>query len=767
MPQIIMGPAEKSGLDGSVKKAAYSFLEKLREDDTVPGLHIEPIALSADPRVRTGRVNDFWRALLVKLTHGGATSYVYLGTYAHDDAIALAKTASVRINPINGIAEFIKVGDGAASAGGSVPVAQGAADQGGPAGPGGAAPSGTTVPPKPAPEDRDTTAYPFLETQGVSVADLTGLGFTEAAAKQAVTISDDDSLESFAGRLPTWQGVALIDLAYGKSVEAVREAYSIPSAPRDTSRDDTDEALLAALKHPASRAEFAFIEGQEELREVIENADFARWRIYLHPEQRTYAERDRNGAFRLSGGAGTGKTVVLVHRARLLARANPQARIVLTTFNRTLADSLREQLLSLDPEVPLAKAPGQPGVYVGGVDQVAYQVLREAGSALAGSQSSTGAVAQVLGPRTAQVLQGTAPGAWAEAIAVAGSSLPEELRSESFFIAEYATVVLPGRLTARGEYLRARRPGRKVPLGRAQRSGVWDVIEAYRAAAAAAGTADFEEKAMIAATQLDAAGARLADHVLVDEAQDLTPARLMLLRALVAEGKNDLFLAEDSHQRIYGQRIVLSKYGINIRGRSRRLTLNYRTTHENLAYALRVLGDQAAYEDLEAEGASASGYRAARRGPTPEMMPATSLAEEYEAAAELLGGWVEEVGAGAAEALGVLVHAKGVAEALQRALAERGIEAQFVGPDKEVTPGKVVIMTMHRAKGMEFSHVLLFGIDTGFGAGAAHLRDVPEADRADAELRERSLLYVAATRARDRLVVMWKGQPSELLPASG
>lgn len=132
-------------------------------------------------------------------------------------------------------------------------------------------------------------------------------------------------------------------------------------------------------------------------------------------------------------------------------------------------------------------------------------------------------------------------------------------------------------------YLRVRRAGRGVALDRGKRAAVWKVIESYRAKARALESTDFFEKAEIAAAWLDGSGDRPFDHVIVDEAQDLAPSRLKLLRSLVAEGPNDLFICEDSHQRIYGQKVVLSHVGINVRGgRSRRLTLNYRTTAQNL-----------------------------------------------------------------------------------------------------------------------------------------------------------------------------------------
>ena len=170
-----------------------------------------------------------------------------------------------------------------------------------------------------------------------------------------------------------------------------------------------------------------------------------------------------------------------------------------------------------------------------------------------------------------------------------------------------------------------------MALNRNRRLAVWDVIASYRAAAAAAGTTDFDEKASIAAAAVTKPP---ADHVLVDEAQDLSPCRLMLMRALVAEGPDDLFLAEDAHQRIYGQKITLGRYGIRIVGRARRLTLNYRTTQQNLLYALGILaGEQ--YTDMDEEAAVAStGYRSARSGPVPDTEAAASLSELYEKVAE-------------------------------------------------------------------------------------------------------------------------------------
>jgi len=441
----------------------------------------------------------------------------------------------------------------------------------------------------------------------------------------------------------------------------------------------------------------------------------------------------------------------------MLARQAPGSRVVLTTFTTNLAEQLRVDLLRLDPGLPMAPRLGDPGVAVFGIDALASAVLRNAGTDIAADTEA------VLGIGTQQIAGRTPNSAWQDAQDAAGSSLPAVLRSTAFFAAEYAQVVLPGRVTTREAYYKVRRPGRGVALDRAKRAAAWDVIEAYRAQARTAGSIDFPEAATIGAAHLRRighdCGEYLADHVLVDEGQDLGPGHWQLLRALVGEHANDLFIAEDSHQRIYGHRTVLSQFGIRIVGRSQRLTLNYRTTAQNLKYAMTVL-EGGEYVDLEDGAESSSAYRSARSGPTPRLIRSATLSEELDRAAQLIREWTEN--AEAPETVAVLVRDQRQRDRLVTGLAERGITIRAV--DREhIKPGQPVAMTMHRAKGTEFSKVLLFGVN--HGAIPRPLRDEQYAEEAwaDALLRERSLLYVAATRARDELAVSWSGDPSQLL----
>lgn len=735
MAQIILGPQQHAPeIDGSVRGNAYKFLAKLAENDALPGLHIEPLANAIDPRVRTGRVNDFWRAVLFKVQgHEDEAIYVYLGVWPHDDAADFAVKARLQVNPVNGIAELLLS---------DTPLA----------------PLKLEDRAEPLPPAEPTE--PLFVRLGLTLHDLVSeLGLDQEVAELSLECHEAENLVELAELVTGWQGVALIDLSAGRSIAKVKEALDI-AEQKAAQVDDHDAALAQALHHPAARLQFAFIEDNEELRRAIEDADFSAWRVFLHPEQRKYVERSRGGPFRLSGGAGTGKTVVLLHRARNLARTNPQARIVLTTFNKTLADTLQRDLKILDPALPVADKLGEPGVFVRGVDATARAVLRSESDVVAP------AVEAVLGSRTSQIGKVTDRNAWRDAIASDGAGLPADLRSPAFCQAEYELIILPNRVRSFEEYAKVRRVGRGTPLDRNARAAMWAVINSYRLNAGIQGTTDFAEAAAIAAEVLAESETRPADHVLIDEGQDLSPTHWQFLRALVAEGTDDLFISEDSHQRIYGNRIVLGRYGIKIVGRSQRLRLNYRTTAQNLRYAVSVLTGTE-FVDLEEGQEDTSEYRSARVGPLPRLLQASSLTDELDQAAEVVGTWLEELKEGqGAETLGILVRTEQAGEQLVRALDERQVSTRFVF-DKAVPAGKPVVMTMHRAKGMEFAKVMVFGADDSALPAPFALKNVPDAERADILQRERSLLYVATTRARDELVILWAGDPSELLPNFG
>lgn len=762
---------QKDKIDGAMKAKIYSFFEKLQKDDTAPGLHIEPMQSPLDPRVRTGRIDLNFRAVLFKLSFESIPHYFYYGAWPHDKAIEIARTSRFQINSVNGVLEVLRGATGELAA--EKPTVQNpetwtAADTQDSDADERVSETGTGEPedvapaPTPAvPAVRVAWENPLLACGAAAAELVTGLGLDAATVRRAFAASNDDELLDSLEHAPEWQATALLELAAGVSIADVREKLALTDYVDDPEASE-EEKIKKALEHPATRMQFTFVgDNPEELKQVIEGGDFEAWRTFLHPEQRKYAERRFNGPFRLTGGAGTGKTVVLLHRAKMLATENPDSRTVLTTYNKTLAESLMLGMSKLDGHVPLAPKLGAPGLCVGGVDSLVSQVIRTASD---GEQRA--AMRKVFGYETA--IPGKVLGSdgtqsqWDIALANVDQTLDSDLANSTFLQQEYETVVLPNLIVSKDEYLTVPRTGRGTALNRAKRLAVWKIVEQYRYFNRVEMNASYVEIAHLAAQVLrarkEAGQAAPADHVLIDEAQDLHAGHWLFLRELAAPGADDLFIAEDSHQRIYGQRITLSRFGIAVVGRSRRLTLNYRTTQQNLAYAVGLLRG-VHITDIEGEEETDHGYTSSRVGPIPVEAAATSTADELDNLAEYLRQWAADgVPLGT---VGILVHANFQISRVINGLKERGLEGRNVS--QAVKDDVPVVMTMHRSKGMEFTRVVLFGMSESNLAAGTKSGHLAPAELDDAILKERSLLYVAATRARDGLVVSWSGQPSKLL----
>lgn len=826
MPAIVW-PSSKAKdattRDPSLQAKVGPFLSKLASASTSTGLHVEPIRAARDKRVRTARVTGSYRAVLFELDAGGSPVLVFHGIWQHDEAIRIAESVTVRVNPFNGTTEITRIQDAIAQGADAVEQARREAQArldaarreaeeiereaarlqattalarqenqknqgnqgntvaaapapvpGAPSAPASEAP--IAQPPGPVaqalPEAATVPARDAAPSwpQGLTVEllrDELGIDIRLAAAALAAT-RESQLLDLVGTAEVPWQGEALLSLATGSTIDDVREAFEL-RRPEHVAAEPSDPELIDGLRTRAARSSFTWLENDEDLRRAVERLTFAQWQVFLHPQQRALVERRTNGPMRISGGAGTGKTVVVVHRTVELAgrdaRSGEETRILLTTYTRNLADDLRRQVAELAPRTSFTERVGEPGVMVSGLDRVARAILQRAGEAIA-------PVAQeVLGRRCTSVPSVARGNPWQEVLTLVGEALPEPLRSADFLASEYELVVLPQRVTDLREYLRVRRPGRGVGLDRRRRAAVWEAVERYRDRSAELGVASFAELLALAAAWLDAQAARGVArpfrHVLVDEAQDLTPAHLQLLRALAEPGPDDLFLAEDSHQRIYGRKITLSHYGIQVRGRSRRLTRSYRTTRQNLDLAFGILG-QSSYEDLEGQ-AEEHHYVSPRSGPEPLLLRTADHAAELDEAATLLRLWLEEDqkgGAEAAETIAVLVRDRYQRDNVVTGLAQRGVEVRPV--DREaVGRGRPVVMTMHRAKGLEFRKVLLFDVSADAIPRSLREQEYSQADHDDALLRERSLLYVAATRARDQLAISWSGQASPLLAGVG
>lgn len=594
-----------------------------------------------------------------------------------------------------------------------------------------------------------------------SLVDQLGLDPALAAvAAPALARRDTQRIREVAAQAPQRsQAEALRCFSEGAHIEHVRGRLEYEAVKPEVAA--TDAVIRAALRGKASRMNYALLDAAQlgDLEWMLRGVRGEDWRAFLHPAQRRYVEARYAGPARVSGGAGTGKTVVLLHRARELWRRYPSTRIVLSTYTRNLAQAMAAQLRQLAPELPMAAGLGAPGIHVTTLDALAVAQLRGLRGHLDDSARAVLGVSEGALGSNPRLEPGDSR--WRQALADEGSALGPACHTPEFFIQEYERTVLPRRITTEREFLAARRLGGPT-LSRSQRQPVWRVIEAYRRTGRADGVLDFSEAGALVAHYGECGGAAPPiDHLLIDEAQDLSPVHWQVARQLTRQGVDDIFVAEDPHQRIYARRVTSAEHGLSF-GSGRRLDVTYRTTTETLQWAKGVLEGHT-FSDLAGEQPASRDY-ATRSGEVPRFFEAATPQEEREAAVAILQSWLEVA---APEDIAVLVRSDGVRQLFADALNDAGIPSREAHDSARVEPGRVHVMTMHRAKGVEFARVLIFGAGSG-ELPAWPVRDLPPGEaREDGLLRERSLLYVSATRARDALAVTWCGARSEFVPPDG
>ncbi len=682
-------------LQRRVQRAVDAAIRKFAEH-THAGLHLEKLTGACDPNIRTIRVDQFYRGVVLAL---GEERYALLDVLPHDDAIAYAVSRRFTVNQVLGVLET--------------------RDQAG------IEEFARSEPPKPRPDvglfDRVTTA------------DLMRLGVDEDLVPLLRIIATDQQLESLAGRLPEAQLDVLLGLASGMSVAEVWAEI----ADRTVSGVDTDDLLTAARRTPER---ITFVSGPVELAAILAHP-FDVWRTFLHPTQRDVAYRETySGPALVTGSAGTGKTVTGLHRAVFLAERLPEGeKVLLTTFTRALADALTRQLyrLTTDPAV-------RARIDVISVDKLAYEIVSRESRRVAVPESD--------------VLDQL----WEAAAKVGPTYLNRAGRVTTFSAAflrhEWEQVVLAQQLTTLAAYRDAPRRGRGAGLRAAHREQVWAAVDGV--------VRELTKRRLRTHTQLADDAAAIARrssapyrHVVVDEGQDLHPAQWRLLRALVAPGPNDMFLLADPYQRIYDSHVSLAQLGIEVRGRTRRLTVNYRTTHEILDLSVKVLNGDAAI-GLDGQDDTLRGYRSVTRGGVPEFTAHGSRDGECEALIERVGTWLEQ--GVEPHAVGVAVRTGQLVKTISRILSDAHIP---VADDKRGIDG-VHVATMHRMKGLEFQCLAVVGLEAGVLPAPNALTSAAEDPHAHGQdlQRERCLLFVALTRARDVLYLSHSGAPSPLLP---
>jgi hypothetical protein len=671
--------ASLARLNGAEQKAVKTTAFDLQIDPSAPGMRFHRLDRARDPNFWSVRVSDDIRLIV----HRTPASLLLCFVGHHDATYGWAERRRIERHPTTGAAQLVELPERVE------PVA---------------IPAATTTAPK----------AKQLLFAGITDEVLLGYG-VPAEWLAEVRRANEDTLFDIAERLPQEAAEALLELATG-TTPAMPERAPVEADP---------------FAHPDAQRRFRVLTNVEELERALDYP-WDKWAVFLHPAQRRLVEREYSGPARISGSAGTGKTIVALHRAVALARRHGQARVLLTTFSKALANALRLRLRTLTGN--------EPDI----ADRIAVHPVTGIGYEL---------YAAAFGQPN------IAPPALIETLLREAAAEVEGHRfSPRFLIGEWRQVVDAWQLASWEDYRDVARLGRKTRIGGRQREVLWSIFARVQAGLA-------ERKALTWPELFERVTAHLAgkspfDFVVVDESQDVGVAELRFLAVLGAKRADGLFFAGDLGQRIFQQPFSWRSLGVDVRGRSYTLRINYRTSHQIRVQADRLLPP--ALSDVDGDAEDRRGTVSVFNGPAPTI----ETFDDPEQEAEAVGEWVKarvEQGAEPHE-IGVFVRSSRELRRARAALKQAGVPAVELSDRIEVTPGKVAIGTMHLAKGLEFRTVVVIACDDEIIPSQQRIETV--ADDADLEElynSERRLLYVACTRARDHLLVTGVAPASEFL----
>ena len=532
-----------------------------------------------------------------------------------------------------------------------------------------------------------------------------------------VRVATDDTLLALIDHLPAEAAEALLELATG----------SQPRTPPHVAPEANP------FDHPDAQRRFRVMTNVEELQRSLE-FPWEKWTVFLHPDQRQWVERNYTGPARISGSAGTGETIVALHRAAHLARANPSARVLLTTFSDTLAHALHTKLKRLLGNEPRL------------AERIDVYSLNAIGLRLYKAHIGPAIIA------SPEILR--------DLMRHAASAVDGHKFGPHFLLTEWEHVVDAWQLGSWEAYRDVVRLGRKTRLPEAQRRVLWSIFERVRAGLKQRKLITYAELFSSLAAAISKSKNAVFDFAVVDEAQDISVAHMQFFAALGGNRPSALFFAGDLGQRIFQQPFSWKALGVDIRGRSRTLRVNYRTSHQIRRQADRLLGPVVTDADGNAE--TRSDTISVFNGPPPTIRSLTSESEEIKTAAD----WIADQAKNSVlpHEFGVFVRSDAQLDRARAAVKESGLPFKVLDDHVETASGYVSISTMHLAKGLEFRAVVVMACDDEVIPLQQRIETVgDDADLQEAYDTERQLLYVACTRARDNLLVTSVEPASEFL----
>ena len=692
-------------LTADEQKATKTTAFDLQTNPSQPGLKFHRVDNSKDPNFWSVRVNLDVRIIV----HKSPDSTVFCYADHHDDAYNWAERRKLEVHPKTGAAQLVEVRETVREI--TVPRVVG---------------TGQEAQPRPS-----------LFTD-IADSDLLGYGVPDEWLND-VRSANEDSLLDLIDHLPSEAAEALLELAVGRTPQTVQALATPPVFEHPDLQMVAEPATEYAgapvpdpFEHPDAQRRFRVMHDVAELERAL-SYPWEKWAVFLHPVQRQVVEKHFGGPARVFGTAGTGKTVVAVHRAAHLARANPDARVLLTTFSDTLADALRTKLTRLIHNQPrLAER-----VEVEAIDAIGERLYRgHFGSPRIATREQVKALLNAAGEAE-------------------GSDF-----SPLFLLSEWENVVDAWQLDSWEAYRDVRRLGRKTRLPSERRLALWSIFERVRKEIQDQGLMTRAGMFGSLAQNLKDRPNPPFDFAIVDEAQDVGVAQLRFLAALGGQRPNGLFFAGDLGQRIFQTPFSWKAMGVEVRGRSQILKLNYRTSHQIRVKADRLLGPDVT--DVDGNVEQRRGAVSAFNGPDPVVRLFGAPEQEAEGVANWLKQCQSE-GVGARE-LGVFVRSAEELDRARKAVAGAGLSFRVLDERGGTGGDRVSISTMHLAKGLEFRAVAVMACDDEVLPLQERIENV--ADDADLEEvydTERHLLYVACTRARDHLIITGVEPASEFL----
>ncbi len=671
-------------LSGDEQKLVKTTAFDLQLNPASPGMSVHRLDQTKDKNFWSVRASSDLRLIV----HRTDSSLLLCYAGHHDDAYRWAERRKLETHPKTGAAQFVEIRERVEEV--AVPVYQ-------------VAPKMVLQKP------------PLFEKYTDEV--LLGYGVPPEWLAD-VRAANEDSLLELADHLPAEAAEALLELATG-------------STPRMAPRSAA--GAVDPFAHPDAQRRFRLLSDVEELARALDYP-WEKWTIFLHPSQRQLVEKEFGGPARVGGSAGTGKTIVALHRAVFLAHRDPNTRVLLTTFSVTLANALRTKLRRLISNAPSL---GER-LEVHAIDAMGERLF----------ERSVGPTQLASREIVVRLLD--------EAARASGG----HKFSPRFLLGEWDDVVDAWQLDAWEAYRDVRRLGRKTRLSEQQRRALWEIFERVRAGLGEqklrTRAAMFTELAQVLATR----STPPFDYAVVDEAQDINIPQLRFLAALGGGRPNGLFFAGDLGQRIFQQAFSWKALGVEVRGRAHTLRVNYRTSHQIRAQADRLLALE--ISDVDGNREARKGTVSVFNGPAPTISSFDSPEAESAAVAQ----WLKDrAGEGfAPHEIGIFVRSENEIERARNALDAAGLSYRVLDEHVATSHGMAAISTMHLAKGLEFRAVAVMACDDEIIPQQSRLETVADdADLTEVYETERHLLYVACTRARDRLLITSGDVPSEFL----